>query len=114
MLVDYMLFSLHQTAARLTVTERCFCLQLTDDTPWCLLFSIYDCKVTAKLSLVKSFCAKFSKQLVDLTIIVAKYKRQPPNGQSLGFHLSENPTFDHLGAEEQLDMLLHRHMMDAR
>lgn len=114
MLVVYMLFSLHQTTARLTVTKRCFCLRLTDDTPWCLLFSIYDCKVTAKLSLVKSFCAKFSKQLVDLTIIVAKYKRQPPNGQSLGFHLSENPTFDHLGAEEQLDMLLHRHMMDAR
>lgn len=85
MLVDYMLFSLHQTAARLTVTERCFCLRLTDDMPWCLLFSIYDCKVTAKLSLVKSFCAKFSKQLVDLTIIVAKYKRQPQTGKVWAF-----------------------------
>ena len=31
MLVVYMLFSLHQTAARLTVTKRCFCLRLTDD-----------------------------------------------------------------------------------
>ena len=71
-----MLFSLHQTAARHTVTERCFSLLLVVNTLWCLLFSIYDCKVTAKLSLVKSFCAKFSKQLVDLPIIVAKYKRQ--------------------------------------
>lgn len=76
MLVVYMLFSLHQTAARHIVTERCFSLLLVDNTLWCLFFSIYDCKVTAKLSLVKSFCAKFSKQLVDLPIIVAKYKRQ--------------------------------------
>lgn len=114
MLVVYMLFSLPQTAARLTVTEHRFSLISIVNALWCLFFSIYDCKVTAKLSLVKSFCAKFSKQLVYLPIIVAKYKRQPPNGQSLGFHLSENPTFDHLGAEEQLDMLLHRHMMDAR
>lgn len=76
MLVFYMLFSLHQTAARHTATERCFSLLLVGYTLWCLLFNIYDCKVTAKLSLVKSFCAKFSKQLVDLPIIVAKYKRQ--------------------------------------
>lgn len=76
MLVFYMLFSLHQTAARHTVTERCFSLLLVGNALWCLLFSIYDCKVTAKLSLVKSFCAKFSKQLADLPIIVAKYKRQ--------------------------------------
>ena len=76
MLVDYMLFSLPQTAARLTVTEHRFSLISIVNALWCLFFSIYDCKVTAKLSLVKSFCAKFSKQLVDLPIIVAKYKRQ--------------------------------------
>lgn len=76
MLVVYMLFSLHQTAARHTVTERCFSLLLVGNALWCLFFSIYDCKVTAKLSLVKSFCAKFSKQLVDLPITVAKCKRQ--------------------------------------
>ena len=74
MLVFYMLFSLPQTAARHTVTERCFSLISIVNALWCLFFSIYDCKVTAKLSLVKSFCAKFSKQLVDLPIIVAKYK----------------------------------------
>lgn len=93
MLVVYMLFSLPQTAAELTVTEHCFSLRLIGNTLWCLFFSIYDCKVTAKLSLVKSFCAKFSKQLVDLTIIVAKYKRQG----LLAFAV-----------------LSHRHMMDAR
>lgn len=93
MLVDYMLFSLHQTAARLTVTERCFCLISIVNALWCLFFSIYDCKVTAKLSLVKSFCAKFSKQLVDLPIIVAKYKRQ----RLLAFAV-----------------LSHRHVVDAR
>ena len=76
MLVDYMLFSLPQTAARLTVTEHRFSLISIVNALWCLFFSIYDCKVTAKLSLVKSFCAKFSKQLADLPIIVAKYKRQ--------------------------------------
>lgn len=76
MLVVYMLFSLPQTAARLTVTEHRFSLISIVNTLWCLFFNIYDCKVTAKLSLVKSFCAKFSKQLADLPIIVAKYKRQ--------------------------------------
>lgn len=93
MLVVYMLFSLHQTAAKHIVTERCFSLLLVGNTLWRLLFNIYDCKVTAKLSLVKSFCAKFSKQLVDLTIIVAKCKRQG----LLAFAV-----------------LSHRHMMDAR
>lgn len=93
MLVDYMLFSLHQTAARHIVTERCFSLISVANTLWCLFFSIYDCKVTAKLSLVKSFCAKFSKQLADLPIIVAKYKRQG----LLAFAV-----------------LSHRHVMDAR
>lgn len=98
MLVDYMLFSLPKTAASLTVTEHYFSLISVANTLWCLFFSIYGCKVTAKLSLVKSFCAKFSKQLVDLTIIVAKCKRQPPNGQSFGFHHPENPLFVRLRA----------------
>ena len=75
------------------MTERCFSLLLVGNALWCLFFSIYDCKVTAKLSLVKSFCAKFSKQLVDLPIIVAKYKRQ----RLLAFAV-----------------LSHRHVVDAR
>lgn len=41
MLVVYMLFSLHQTAARHIVTERCFSLLLVGNTLWCLLFNIY-------------------------------------------------------------------------